>query len=378
MDAPLLLTAPIDPIFAVAEEAKSAGSGVINASIGVILDEEGHLLVFPSTKKAAEEWLKRANGNFSYPPLLGVADFLQAATMLACGTTEHVVSSAAVGGTGALSLNLKLAKRLGYNTALVPTPAWPNYARLLEGHTIAMAEVSFVKDNKPSTIPVIDAIRTTKEPTIVLLQTGCHNPTGKEWSSSQWEEVASALEGSRHIALLDCAYQGLGNGIEQDSEPVRLFLKRGLSFLLAWSPSKNHAIYGLRTGLACASLKGASSENVQAWYRILSRELHSAAPAPGQHIVTLVQEKYRNEWENDVHALRGALKKKRTMLQEAFPNWREKIEGNGLFTVLPLSMHQVRKLKSKKIFLTEDGRVNIAGIPLKRMEEFVTGIQSVL
>jgi aspartate/tyrosine/aromatic aminotransferase len=378
MDFSYLPTAPIDPIFAVAEEAKAAGPDAINASIGVILDEEGKLLVFPSTKRAAEDWLAKTQGNFGYPPLLGVPEFLNATMELAFGTTENLAASASVGGTGALSLNIKLAKRLGYSTAVISTPAWPNYARLFEGHGLNMKEVPFLKEQDVIVEPLLETLSTTKEPLLVILQTGCHNPTGKEWTMDQWKIVVNALKNSPHLALLDCAYQGLGTGIDDDAAPLRLFHTENVPFLCAWSPSKNHAIYGLRAGLACAFVKGKTVEEICAWYRILSREVHSAAPAMGQHVVAILQQNYAQEWRSDVNALRENLMKKREALQSSFPKWRENLHGYGLFSILPLSRESVYSLKAQNVFLTEDGRVNIAGIPMKRMDEFITKVQSVL
>lgn len=370
-----------DPIFKIAEEAKRAGSLAINASIGEIRDEEGKPFVLDCVRRATEEWyaLAMSPGGFPYPPLLGLKEFKAAVTRLVFGDFDTIASIAATGGTGAIALNLKLLKHMGTKRVILTVPTWPTHRRLLLGEEFQVTEVERHEEDMPSLAPLLDALNAGKDPAGIILQASGHNPTGKGWTEDQWRELAAALAGSSHVVLLDAAYQGLCTGVAQDIAPVGILRQAGVNLLVAWSASKNHTIYGLRTGLACAV--GATPEEcveLEKHYAIFARELHSAAPTPGQCIVASVQEKYRKEWEEELVLLRELIDRKRALLVEAFPAWAPALEGCGLYAMLPAGQAVVQRLKEEKVFLTEDGRVNIAGIPLKRMDEFIEKIRKVL
>lgn len=372
-----LPAAPIDPIFAVAEEAKAAGPGAINATIGVILNEDGKPHTFDCVRRAAAEWAATfPDGNFSYPPLLGVPAFRECVTRLVFGNdAEHVASIAATGGTGALALNLKLLKLAGITQVILPVPTWPNHQRLLHGFDFTAREVPYLREGKPDIEAIIDALE-TKQPSAILLQACCHNPTGLDFSNAQWRTLAVALAQSPHTALLDLAYQGLGEGTEEDAQPARILREANVPLLLAWSASKNHSLYGLRTGLACAvATDRKERERIENHLMILTRELHSAAPTAGQHIVTNVQRHGAEDWLQELHALRNLLSLKRALIAEAFPSFAPSLRGNGMFAMLPFTRDQIRNLKQEHVFLTADGRINIAGIPMRRMEELLDSMK---
>jgi aspartate/tyrosine/aromatic aminotransferase len=373
--------AAVDPIFAVAAEARAAGEKAIDASVGMILDEDGKPAVLPCVRLAAEEWARALEQAFPYPPLLGIPAFRRAVTTLVFGSEGGVASAAAAGGTGALALNLKLLKLLGITRVLLPSPSWPNHRRLIEGQGLQGIDVPFLDaDGEPSPQPLLKALeKAGRESCGLLLQASCHNPTGKAWTADDWRAVAAATSGSSHVVLLDCAYQGLGEGVEEDVQSVRLLRDAGVSLLLAWSASKNHTIYGLRTGLACAvTASEEEREEIEKHYGICLRQLHSAAPTVGQQLVAAVQGRHGGEWRNDVGTTRELIRRKRERLIEAFPDWRTALRGQGLFAMLPLSPASVLRLRAKGIFFTEDGRINIAGIPLRRLDAFTEAVRAVL
>ncbi|MDD4628442.1 MAG: aminotransferase class I/II-fold pyridoxal phosphate-dependent enzyme [Candidatus Peribacteraceae bacterium] len=372
--------APVDPIFAVAQEAKAAGEGVIDATVGVILNEEGKPHVFDCVRKAAGEWAKTfATGDFSYPPLLGVPAFRESAMKLIFGRdTGTVASIAATGGTGALALNLKLLRLLKIHTAILPVPTWPNHARLLRGNGLALKDVPYLKSGKPTIEPLLRKMKSEREPSAVVLQACCHNPTGLDFSEEQWRTLAQELANMPHVVLLDLAYQGLGGEPDEDAAPVRIFREAGVPLLVAWSASKNHSVYGLRTGLACAVVHHEEEKKkIEGHYMILTREVHSASSCAGQEVVARVQEAYGAEWRRELAALRETLARKRKLLSDAVPAFSASLGGKGLFAALPLEREAVLALRARNVFLTDDGRINIAGIPLLRMEEFIGKLKSV-
>ncbi len=364
-----------DPIFAIAGEAKAAGKSAIDGTIGVFLNEEGSTFLFPSVMKAVKEVAAAMpDRSFSYGKLLGVPEYREAVGKLILGDRwNELASIASTGGTGAVALNLRLAKLMDPDiTVLLPVPAWANHPPLCRAANMTTVEVPYFENGQPSIRGIIDGLNKTTGSVAVLLQTGCHNPSGLDFTKEQWTELYEAMKKREAIAILDLAYQGFGSEPEDDAEPIRMCVDAGITTLIAWSASKNHAIYCERTGLAAAYVPDAKMRaEVEAHYSTLTRGIHSAAASVGQQIVARTQMAYQQEWLEDMRGARAILEQKRDILKKAVPeSMRQVIDGRGMFALLPLTPSQIMTLKTEhKVFMTSDGRINIAGIPLARMEE---------
>jgi aspartate/tyrosine/aromatic aminotransferase len=377
--------APEDPIFAVsarAAQARNDGLDPIDATIGVITDsgDPARPTLLPCVRQAADALCAsfHEHASFPYSPLLGVTAYRDAVRRLVFDDGVMVASVAATGGTAAVALNLHLAKIMGIKRVILPVPTWPNHRQLLEGSALSYTEVAGTSFCPPAPERVLDCVRRQSDPVLFLLQANAHNPTGRQWSVQEWQSFASGIAGSAHIVLLDCAYQGLSEGVEEDRAPIRVLQEAGVNVLVAWSASKNHSIYGLRTGLACAVVSSAEEQwQLEQWYRILTRRMNSTAPTFGQLIVAKVQEEYADEWRTQVSDVRTETDRKRRMVQDAFPEWADHVQGTGLFTVLPLDRAAVERLRDRNVFLTDDGRVNLGGIPLCRMDAFIDAVRGV-
>lgn len=195
-------------------------------------------------------------------------------------------------------------------------------------------------------------------------------------------QLADTFQKSNALAFLDFAYQGLSDGPDEDAFAPRLFSARGIETLIAWSASKNHSIYSYRTGLAGAIVHDEKTKHVvDGHYSDISSELQSVAPTPGQSIVSIVQQRLKVQWLAELAQIRSILAQKRQTLTELL-NLEEfvpPLQGRGLFARLPLTNVQLQRLRDeKKVFLLDDGRINIAGVPLARIEELATKIRSVI
>jgi aromatic-amino-acid transaminase len=374
-----------DPIFSATAEALAAGPTAINGTIGVYMDEEGNTLMFPSVKKAITDCARDfPTARFGYPPLLGLPEFRSVVTRLMFG--EHspfVASIATTAGTGSLAVNLRLLRMLAESGEIyLPVPAWVNHSPPSLDAGFVVKEVPYLVEGHPDIAPLCDAIkrRKGKKGFGLLLQVGCNNPTGLDYSDDDWQRLIANLAGRSCTVLLDFAYQGLKNEPEEDASVIRRFVEAKVPILVSWSASKNHSIYSLRTGLACAVVPDeATRKAVEGRYSMITRRLHSAATTIGQIVVARVQQHYAQEWHQDLLDARRMLSKKRTLLREHLPkDFQTSLAGYGMFAMLPLSSKQVERLKQEKVFLTPDGRINIAGIPLARIEELCLKVMNVL
>lgn len=321
--------------------------------------------------------------SFSYGKLLGVPEYREAVGKLILGDRwTELASIASTGGTGAVALNLRLAKLMDPEiTVVLPVPAWANHPPLCRAANIKTVEVPYFENNQPSIRGILDGMEKVTGSVTVLLQVGCHNPTGLDFTNAQWTELCKTMKERNALAILDLAYQGFGEEPSDDATPIRMFADSGITTLIAWSASKNHAIYSERTGLAAAHVSDAKIRaEVEAHYSTLTRGIHSAAATIGQHIVARTQTVYQQEWLADMRAARKTLQQKRRLLRQSVPeSLQSAIDGHGMFALLPLTPNQIAMLKTEhKVFMTGDGRINIAGIPLSRMEELGEKIGTVL
>ena len=375
-----------DPLFAIAAEAGRAGPDIINGTIGVYMDEDGKPLVLSSVEMAIAELQKNLSSfSYSYPPLNGLPDFRDCVTRLLVGNRKaHIASIASTGGTGALAINLRLLRMMlggGEVPIILPTPAWANHLPVCRWAGLSVVEAPYLENGKASIAGIIEAARKTQKPFGLLLQLGCHNPTGLDCSPEQMKELIAILKNSSCVVLLDFAYQGFKDRPESDAALIGDCIDAGLPTLVTWSASKNHSIYGLRTGLAAAIVSSEEERGkVDGTYSTITRGLHSAAPTFGQAIVALTQMKFGKQWHDDLHAARELMRRKRALLVKNLPDsFHASLSGFGMFAMLPLSSDQVTRLKVKEnVFLPLDGRINIAGIPERRIEELCAKITKVL
>lgn len=374
-----------DPLFAIAAEAEKAGPAAINGTIGIFMDEEGKPLVLPSICKTLTHLQKHLlDFNYSYPLLTGLPKFQQAVIDLIAEPKDVVASIAATGGTGALALNLRLLKMLlgeGSDEIVVTVPGWVNDLPLCRWAGFKTVEAPYIIDGVASVDAIIEAVEARTKPFGILLQVGCHNPTGLDLTTEQWNSLLDALEKKQCVVLFDFAYQGFKSEPEEDRFPIGLCIDRGIPTLVSWSASKNHSIYGLRTGLAAAFVKDETEKKtVEGTYCTIVRGLHSSSPTFGQAIVALTQQMHPDEWLSDLRDARDILKRKRDLLIKNLPaRFTPSLRGYGMYAMLPLSPQQVLRLKTEhKVFMTSAGRINIAGIPEVKIPLLCEKIASVL
>ncbi len=371
-----------DPLFAIAAEAQAAGPNVINGTLGIYMDEDGKPLVLPSVKFAIAELQRNLQHfSYSYPPLNGLPDFRSSVSSLLVGTRNvHVASIASTGGTGALALNLRLLRMMlgdGDVPIIVPTPAWANHLPVCKWAGLAVHEAQYLENGKVSISDILETAKKINKPFGLLLQVGCHNPTGLDLDQKQTAELTAELQKFSCVVLLDFAYQGFKDEPETDASLIGQCIDARLTTLVTWSASKNHSIYGLRTGLAAAIVSSVEEKkNIDGNYSTITRGLHSAAPTFGQAIVAIVQNKFSKQWREDLRAARLLMQRKRELLKQNLPDsFQRSLAGYGMFAMLPLSPDQVLRLKvEEKVFLPLDGRINIAGIPEKRIGELCVKI----
>ncbi|KAF6798769.1 aspartate aminotransferase [Colletotrichum sojae] len=127
---------------------------------------------------------------------------------------------------------------------------------------------------------LLDTVRTAPRGSVFVLQGCCYNPTGVDLNIQQWQELAVEMKAHGHLPIFDTAYQGLGDGFDEDAAGVRTFVKAGIELLVCQSFSKNFALYGERCGtLHVVAETSEVAANVKDRLRSLIRRTYSSSPA---------------------------------------------------------------------------------------------------
>ena len=385
-----LSKAPQDKIFALmAEIAADDRPGKIDLGIGVYKDDEGNTPIMSAVKKAEERILSTAKTK-SYIGVAGNKAFAAAMVKLALGdtvSTDRVRAAQAPGGTGALWVLLMLLKRANPDaTVWISDPSWPNHKPMAEQAGFKVASYPYFD---PETRGVrfddmLAALDGLGKNDIVLLHGCCHNPTGANLTPEQWDQVVASLKRTGAFPLVDMAYQGFGDGLEEDAYGPRAVAREIDEFVCATSCSKNFGIYRERVGCSIVVAKDPAAANIANSQMLnVVRGAYSQPPDHGAEIVRIILEddQLRAEWQAELEAMRNRMVSNRQALADAIRSRSNSsdfdfvAEHRGMFSLLGLPVETVDHLKAENaVYMLDDSRINIAGLADERIKRLADAI----
>lgn len=190
------------------------------------------------------------------------------------------------------------------------------------------------------------------------------------------------------LPFIDLAYQGFASGsVDRDAYAVRLFAKEGHEFLVSQSYSKNMGLYGERVGaLTFVSQDKEDLKRIESQLKVTIRRLYSNPPRHGAQIAAkvLTDPELRALWLKEVKGMADRIISMRTSLVQNLKkegsshNWQHITDQIGMFCFTGLNSKQVEKLiKEHSVYLTNDGRISIAGVSSKNNGYLAHAIHSV-
>ncbi len=348
----------------------------IDLGVGVYKDATGLTPVMRAIK-AAEKQLWEVEKTKSYTGLAGEPEFNAALSTLVLGDAAaggRLSSVATPGGTGACRQAFELIRMASPEaTVWVSDPTWPNHLSILKYLGMPVQPYRyFDSDTRAVDFGAMMADLTAAKPgDVVLLHGCCHNPTGANLTLPEWAEVAALLEKTGAVPMIDIAYQGFGDGLEEDAAGVRLIASRLPEVLIAASCSKNFGIYRERTGALMALSDPAKQEVTQGTLAFLNRQNYSFPPDHGARLVTMIlnDPALRADWQAELEEVRRGM----LTLREQLAKELQVLSGSdrfgfiaqhrGMFSRLGASPEQVERLKTEHgIYMVGDSRLNIAGL----------------
>ena len=352
----------------------------IDLGVGVYKDATGLTPVMRAVK-AAEHTLWEQQDSKSYVGLAGDPAFGDAMVKLVLGDSvarENVAAAATPGGTGAIRQAFELIQMARPEARVfVSNPTWPNHISMLKYLGMEMVSYSYFDDETCGVDfdGMMADLKTVKAGDVVLLHGCCHNPTGANLNPSQWDEVIALLKSTGATPMVDIAYQGFGEGLEQDAMATRKVAAALPETIIATSCSKNFGIYRERTGMLMVVSHDTSAKSLnQATLAYLNRQNFSFPPDHGARLVTMIlnDDALRADWMAEVEGIRTSLLDLRGQLASELQRLSGSdrfgflAEHRGMFSRLGATPEQVEKLRvDAGIYMVGDSRMNIAGLNAK-------------
>ncbi|HVW93272.1 MAG TPA: amino acid aminotransferase [Devosia sp.] len=386
----MLQKATLDKIFVLmAEYAADPRTDKIDLGVGVYKDEKNNTPIMSAVRKAEQRVFEKATTK-TYMGVVGNKGFSNAVIRL---VFNGLIDEARIrtvngpGGTGALSILMNVLSRARKGGRIfISDPSWPNHWPMAELVGLKPQYYPYF-DTKTRGVDfdrMIKALDDLGPDEIVLLHACCHNPTGANLTHAQWDQVAASLIKTGAFPLIDLAYLGFGDGLEEDAYGVRKVVASVPESMVAFSASKNFGLYRERAGVAIAIARdSASADIVSSQMQNVIRATISQPPDHGAEIVRVILEdpELTAEWKAELEEMRTRMIRLREKLAAAIRERSNSTDYDfiaahrGMFSLLGLPEDIVTRLKKEDaVYMINDSRINVAGIPEDRVGELADAL----
>ncbi|WP_339432638.1 amino acid aminotransferase [Pseudomonas sp. EA_65y_Pfl2_P78] len=386
---------PGDPILGLMEAyAQDSNPRKFDLGVGVYKDAQG-LTPIPEAVKIAEARLVESQDTKTYIGGHGNPLFGKVINELVLGADSKLIAEQRTGatqtpgGTGALRLAADfIAQCLPGKGVWLSNPTWPIHETIFAAAGVKISHYPYVgSDNRLDVEAMLAVLNEAPKGDVVLLHACCHNPTGFDLNHDDWQRVLDVVRRRDLLPLIDFAYQGFGDGLEQDAWSTRLFAAQLPELLITSSCSKNFGLYRDRTGalIVCANTADKLLD-IRSQLANIARNLWSTPPDHGAAVVAtiLADPELKSRWADEVEAMRLRIAQLRSGLVEALEphGLRERFAHigvqRGMFSYTGLSPEQVKQLREQhSVYMVSSGRANVAGIDATRLALLAQAIADV-
>ncbi|NVK24644.1 MAG: aspartate/tyrosine/aromatic aminotransferase [Gammaproteobacteria bacterium] len=387
---------PTDPILGLVAEYKAdTNPNKVDLSVGVYKNEQGQTPVLKAVKKA-EEFILKHEDSKAYLGMAGDVAYNELMTKLIFGdhkviADNRVKTAQTPGGTGSLRVAAEFIARCNAEATIwVTNPTWANHLSIFNAAGLKTAEFPYFDFETMGLKFEETKAALSKVPAgdVVLFHACCHNPSGMDLNIEQWQAVADIAKQQGFTVLIDAAYLGFGEGIEQDAAGIRLLADQLDELLICSSCSKNFGLYRDRVG--AFSVIAESAERTDVSYSValnVIRAIYSMPPAHGAAVVATIlsDEALTKLWLEELDEKRGRINELRTVIVDKF---KEKnvpgdyafiAEQHGMFSFLGIDKEAINELKTEYgIYIVGSSRVNIAGVNASNADYIAESLAKVL
>lgn len=391
--------APPDAIFGLNEAmGRDPRPEKINLGAGVYKDEAGETPVLAAVKEA-ERLIWHRESTKIYLPIEGSADYARAIWKLLLGEDHEAVAAGRLatlhvpGGTGALRVMADFVKSVRSGaTVWMSDPTWPNHPQVFAAAGLEMKSYPYY-DRATFGLDfdrMLGALAAVDEGDVVLLHGCCHNPTGVDLTLDQWSAIGEVLARRRALPLVDFAYQGFADGLEEDGKWFSTLCGAVEEVAVCSSFSKNFGLYNERVGaLTVVTGTAEAARAVESQVKKVARSSYSNPPGHGAAIVTTIlgDAGLRRKWVEELDGMRGRIQRMRRLFVDGLdargvklhPSGNEFIaRQNGMFSFSGLDAEQVERLRDEAaVYMVSSGRMNVAGMTESNLDRLCDAVASV-
>lgn len=392
-----LIAMPADPILGLLTQYREdTHPQKVDLGVGVYKDPAGNTPILNCVKKAEKFRLETETTKVYIGPT-GSPQFNTLMTELAFGSDHSAIIANRIrtvstpGGTGALRVAGDFIKRCNPNAVLwVSDPTWANHTGLFEAAGITVKTYPYYDYDSKSLkfCEMLAALSQVSPDDVVLFHACCHNPSGMDLTTEQWDKVVALTKEQGFTPLIDMAYQGFGDGVDIDAYGVRKMAAAVDNMILCSSCSKNFGLYRERIGSCSVVAKDANTANIaQSVLLYVVRCLYSMPPAHGAAIVETIlgSKELTQEWLDELKVMRDRINGNRAILVEKLKangvdrDFSFIARQKGMFSFLGVNPEQVARLQKEfSIYMVGSSRISIAGISEENVDYLAKSIAKVL
>lgn len=389
--------APRDPILGLNEQFNADNRpDKVNLGVGVYCDDQGRIPLLDSVHKAEVARVQAAAAR-GYLPIDGIAAYNKGAQTLLLGKDSRIladgraVTMQALGGTGALKIGADFLKSLLPNAQVaISEPTWANHRAIFEGAGFKVSTYAYydAATHGLNFDGMLASLRALPAGSIAVLHACCHNPTGVDLTLDQWRQVAQVVKDSQLVPFVDIAYQGFGDGLDEDAAAVRLLADLDLTMLVSSSFSKSLSLYGERVGALTVVVSGKDEgTRVLSQVKRVIRANYSNPPTHGGMLVASVLNtpELRTLWETELADMRNRIRDMRGQLVEKLAangvarDFSFVRKQRGMFSYSGLTSAQVDRLRTEYgIYAVGSGRICVAALNTRNIDYVAKAIAQVL
>ena len=370
----------------------------IDLGVGVYKNNKGQTPIMDAVQKASRI-LNNTQKTKSYVGLSGNLGFIDNISKLVLADVvpkNQIIGAQAPGGTGAFHQLLLLIRSMEKDKRVwISSPSWPNHAAILNHLGIQFNNYNYFDYDtcEVNFSRMMSDLQKISSGDVLLLHGCCHNPTGANLSLENWTELTKFCEKKNILPLIDLAYQGFGDGINDDVKGVQYMASNLPEVCIGISCSKNFGLYRERVGAALMVVSDKKihklvEENLKSFNRVT----FSFPPDYGASLVEIIlggnnsqNKELIHLWEKELNSMRNGMLELRKLLSDSLRRSTNStrfdfIERHrGMFSLMGLSVDQVARLRTEfGIYMVGDSRINIAGLNRDQIDYFSSSIASVI
>ena len=353
----------------------------LDLGIGIYRNDQGEIPLMDCVRQAELRMVEQPVHKGYLTPL-GNQDYCQTVLKLTLGDNHpmlidgSIVTAQTPGAGGALRMAAEVIKEISpASRAWFSDPVWPHQMDFFAAAGVEIKQFRYYDITAAQRLDdaAIRDLADMNTGDILVLHGSCHNPTGEDPDLELWQRLTDIVLKTGAIPLVDVAYQGFGDGIEEDVAGLRLLAQQVPELILVYSSSKSFGIYRDRAGLLAFCRRGANKRETALRHRLRDavRRNYFMPPDHGAVLITeiLSDDSLYNLWVAELNQLSTRIKQLRSMFRRAMESRIPGFDGaflerqKGMFSCLPIDADtQARMEQEFGIYMIPNARLNFAAL----------------